>query len=250
MHPIFFKIGSLTIYTYGFLVFLGVLVGCIFCYRQAEKVGISKAVFSDIIFWVLLFSFIGARIFYVIVEHKAFFAEPFAILFGRSGFVFYGGIVFGVLSLYVLARIHKINFFKLADIFALGIPLAHAFGRIGCFSYGCCYGKPTTSFIGVLFPAQCPAGYLGVKVIPTQLIESFFLFVIFIIINALKKYKKFNGQLFLYYLIFYAILRFVIEFFRADSRGKIFFFSTSQFIAIIILILSIVCWNVIKAKNT
>jgi phosphatidylglycerol:prolipoprotein diacylglycerol transferase len=120
--------------------------------------------------------------------------------------------------------------------------LAHALGRIGCFSYGCCYGRDTGSFIGMLFPPQSPAGSLGVKVIPTQLIESFTLVIIFIVLNFLKKYKEFEGQIFIYYLMLYAIVRFIIEFFRGDERGQILFLSVSQFGSAVLIVLSIFLW--------
>jgi phosphatidylglycerol:prolipoprotein diacylglycerol transferase len=125
---------------------------------------------------------------------------------------------------------------------AVGIPLAHAFGRIGCFSYGCCYGRPTNSWIGILFPPDSPAGILGTKVIPTQLVEASFLFVLFFILKFLNTHKKFNGQIISVYLISYGIFRFVIEFFRADPRGNVFFLSISQFISIILIGLGIFLW--------
>lgn len=235
MYPILFKVGSFTIYTYGFLVFLGVLCAYFFCLKQAGRENINKSVFSDIIFWTLIFSFIGARIFYIFTDFENFLQNPFEMLASRSGFVFYGGVIFGIITLFVLAKLHKINFLKLSDIIILGVPLAHAFGRLGCFSYGCCYGRPTNSFLGVLFPKDSPAGVLGVCVIPTQLIESFFLLLLFLILLFVKKHKKFNGQILVFYLIFYSIIRFIIEFFRGDPRGNISFLSLSQFLSLFFL---------------
>jgi len=239
MHPILFKIGSFTIYTYGFLVFVGVLFAYFFCLKQTGRENINKNVFSDIIFWTLIFSFIGARAFYIFTDFENFLQSPFEMLLSRSGFVFYGGVIFGIIALFILARLRKINFLKLADIIVLGVPLAHAFGRLGCFFYGCCYGRPTNSFLGVLFPKESPAGAFGVCVIPTQLIESFFLLLLFLILLFFKKHKKFNGQLLAFYLIAYSILRFVIEFFRGDPRGNVFFLSLSQFISLFFLVFGI-----------
>jgi phosphatidylglycerol:prolipoprotein diacylglycerol transferase len=242
MYPIFFRIGPISIYTYGVLVFFGVILGYWVSLRQAEREGIDKNTFTNITFWTLFFSFIGARVFYIVVEFRSFLEEPLAVVFSRSGFVFYGGVIFGFVFLYIFAKKYRISFLKLADTLALGIPLGHSLGRVGCFSYGCCYGRPTSSFMGILFPPDSPAGYLGVKVIPTQLLESFFLFVIFIILLFLKKKKKFNGQLFLCYIFLYSILRFIVEFFRGDPRGEILFLSTSQFISFILILLSIFLW--------
>jgi phosphatidylglycerol:prolipoprotein diacylglycerol transferase len=220
-------------------VFLGVLCGYFFCLRQAGKENINKNIFSDIIFWTLIFSFVGARVFYIFSDFSFFLRNPFDVLTGRSGFVFYGGVVFGIITLYILSKIHKINFLKLSDIIIMGVPLAHAFGRLGCFSYGCCYGRETHAFIGVLFPKGSPAGALGVPVIPTQLIEAFFLLLLFFFLLFVKKYKRFDGQILAVYLIFYSVIRFIIEFFRGDPRGAILFLSFSQFISICLAALGI-----------
>jgi len=239
MHPILFKFGSLTIYTYGFFVFLGVLFGYFFCLRQAGRENINRNIFSDIIFWTLIFSFVGARVFYIFSDFGFFLQNPLDVLMSRSGFVFYGGIVFGIITLYILSKIHKISFLKLSDVIIMGVPLAHAFGRLGCFSYGCCYGRETHTFIGVLFPEDSPAGALGVPVIPTQLIEAFFLLLLFFFLLFVKKHKRFDGQILAVYLIFYSVMRFIIEFFRGDPRGSVFLFSFSQFISIFLAALGV-----------
>ncbi len=247
MYPILCKIGPLTIYTYGFFVFLGVVLGCIICSREAVNQGINKDIFSNIFFWVLITGFLGARVFYIIIEWQGFLNDPWAFIFSNSGFVFYGGVVFGISSLYFLSRKYKISFFKLSDILSLGAPLAHALGRVGCFFYGCCYGIVSNSFLGVLFPPDSPAGFLGVKVIPIQLVSSFFLLIIFGILMFIKRKKKFDGQLFMFYILLYSIFRFCVEFFRGDPRGKVICLSTSQFISLVMIVLTLYLYK--KVKN-
>ncbi|MCM8832101.1 MAG: prolipoprotein diacylglyceryl transferase [Candidatus Omnitrophica bacterium] len=232
MFPILFKFGPITIYTYGFLVFIGVVISYFLSLREAKKNNIDLEVFKTIVFWIIVFGFLGARLLYIIIEFKLFILSPFKTFFGRTGFVFYGGILSGLLVLHILTKKYKINFLKFSDILSVGIPIGHAIGRLGCFSYGCCYGKPTNSFIGLVFPANSPVMYTGEKVIPTQLIESFFLFLIFLIIKFLSKRKRFEGELFLTYLILYSVIRFVIEFLRGDPRGAFLYLSTSQWISI------------------
>lgn len=239
MHPVLFKIGNFTIYTYGFFVFLGVILGYLFSLNEAKKIGIDKDKFSNIAFWSILFSFIGARLLYILVNFKEFLANPIEILLSRSGFVFYGGVIFGIISAFYYSKRYNIDFLRLLDISAFGIVLGHAIGRLGCFSYGCCYGKPTNSFIGVVFKATSPVRPQGVKVIPTQLIESFFLIVIFFILRYIRRKTKLKGAIFFSYFLLYGILRFIIEFFRGDERGYFLFFSTSQWISIFAIIISI-----------
>ena len=247
MYPILFKIGPVTIYTYGVFVALGVGAGYFVCRGEAKRGGIPEKVFSHIFFWALVFGFLGARIAYVLIEWKQFLNNPFRIAFGRSGFIFYGAAL-GVLTLFVLTKKYKINFLKSADIAALGIPLGHALGRIGCFFYGCCYGKPTASKLGILFPPESPAGFLRVKVIPTQLISVVFLLLIFCILLFLRKRKKFNGQILLSYTFLYGIFRFIIEFYRGDPRGEVFFLSTSGFISLLSVMLSIFFYFLLKRR--
>ena len=239
MFPILFKLGPITIYTYGVFVFLGVIASYLVCKNQADKEGISRKIFSHIFFWALVWGFLGARVVYILVEWKWFLSNPLSVILSRSGFVFYGGIVSGILTLLILAKKYKINLLRVADIAGLGIPLGHALGRIGCFCYGCCYGKPTDSSWGILFPPESPAGLLGVKVIPTQLISALFLFLFFFLLLILKKHQRFDGQILLSYGIGYGIFRFIIEFYRGDLRGEIFSLSTSQFAALVVIIISI-----------
>jgi len=242
MHPILFKIGSLTIYTYGFFVFLGVVFGYIVARKIALKNKISDQVFADIFFWGIVSGFLGARILYILVEIKDLPSDPWGIIFGRAGFVFYGGVITGTLAAYFLARRFKVDFVKLCDSFAPGVALGHAFGRLGCFSYGCCYGRPDNCF-GLLFPSESPAGMLGVKVLPVQLIEAFCLFVLFAALWMVSRKKKFDGQVFCLYLIFYSVLRFALEFLRYDPRGGFYGFSTSQWISVFVFITGVILYK-------
>ena len=237
MHPILFKIGPIVIYTYGLFAFLGVVLGSMVAFQEAKKQGIAKETFSNIIFWVVVTGFLGAKLLYILIEFENFTKYPLEMV--RSGFVFYGGVIVGVSSLYMLAKKYALPFLKLADTIVVGVPLGHAFGRIGCFFYGCCYGKQTDSFLGVIFPPSSPAGVFGAKIIPTQIISAFFLFLIFLLILFVKKRKKFQGQLLIFYIITYGIFRFIIEFFRGDPRGQFFMLSTSQWISIFFIFLGI-----------
>ena len=249
MHPILFKLGPITIYTYGVFVFLGVLAGYSFCLKQAEKENIDPKVISDILFWSIIFGFVGARLFYIFIEFKQFLDDPVGIGLGRAGFVFYGGVIFALPVFYLLAGKYNLDFLRLTDLVVLALPLAHAIGRIGCFFYGCCYGKPTDSWIGMKFVPSTPAGSLGIKVIPTQLISSLFLFLIFFLLLTLRKKGKFKGQIFLYYIIIYSGFRFIIEFYRGDPRGYLGVFSVSQVVSLILIGVSVILWPRLKCRD-
>lgn len=249
MHPILFKLGPLTIYTYGVFVFLGLVSGLLVSRREAQRLGIEAKDFSDIIFFTLLGAFLGARIFYIIVEFKWFLARPWEVIFSRSGFIFYGGVISGMALLYFMAKQRKISFFRTADCIVLGLPLGHALGRLGCFFYGCCYGRAANSFIGVLFPPDSLAGASGVKVIPTQLISAVFLFLIFLALFFLRKYKRFSGQLVAGYLWMYGLFRFIIEFFRGDDRLSLWGFSLAQIISVLLVLIGAYLYNRLSRNN-
>ena len=115
MHPILFKIGSFTVYTYGFFVFLGVVFGYIVARKNALKNKINDPAFADIFFWGIVSGFLGARLLYILVEFKSISVDPWGVIFGRSGFVFYGGIIAGALAAYFLAKKFKVDLMKLCD---------------------------------------------------------------------------------------------------------------------------------------
>lgn len=120
--------------------------------------------------------------------------------------------------------------------------IVHMFGRIGCFLAGCCYGKPTTSAFGVTYTNEACQAPLNQPLVPTQLLEAGYIFLVMLLLLLIKsRYQKFYGQLFLLYLILYAIGRSVLEIFRGDvARGFIIegVLSHSQFIALVIVIVT------------
>lgn len=233
MFPVLFKIGPVTIYTYGVMVFLGITAGYFFSSHQAVKAGLDKKVFADILFFSIVSGFIGARIFYILVEMERFIRDPVRIGFGRAGFVFFGGIISALAAAYFLTKKYRVDFLSFSETVIISVPLAHAIGRIGCFCYGCCYGRPTDSWIGVEFPTASPAGFMGAKLIPVQLISSFFLFLIFLILILLRKpLSRVKGGILASYFLLYGLFRFIIEFFRGDPRGYLGALSVSQVVAI------------------
>lgn len=157
-----------------------------------------------------------------------------------AGFVFYGGLYGCLLTMVIFCKVTKSSFSQLTGPLIPVIPLFHAFGRIGCFLEGCCYGKPTDSFIGVTFHNSLIAPN-DTALLPVQLFESGFEFVLFVVIHILaRKYN--NGRMELgVYMTAYAVWRFIIEFFRYDSyRGFIGPLSVSQVISIITLAIGLI----------
>lgn len=165
----------------------------------------------------------------------------------KNGFVFYGGVIGGALGILIYCRAFHVDFIDFLDTAAIGLPLGSLFGRIGCFCAGCCYGRPTDSFLGVVFthPAD-PNTPVGVPLLPTQLFESGYCLIIFFALLALNR-RAVRGRNVLFYLISYSACRFVNEFFRDDpARGFLLGMSTSQFISLLLIIASLIFWILLR----
>lgn len=225
-----FTIGPFTIHGYGLMIGIGILVCLIVGLYRGEKKGMNQEAIVDIGLLSMISGFLGAKLLYVIVEFDAFLSNPLEVL-GSEGFVVYGGIVLGIVCAALYCHRKKLVFLKYLDLLAPSISIAQGFGRIGCFLAGCCYGKETTSSIGVVFPEGNFAPS-GVKLLPTQLFSSAGNFLIATVLLLYSKHSKKEGDVGSLYLFLYGIGRFLIEFLRSDDRGNVGFLSTSQFISI------------------
>ncbi len=232
MHRILFEIGNFKVYSYGFMIALGFVVALLFSVREAKSRGLNISLLQDLFFWIVLIGFFGARIVYILTQWQYFIVHPFELLLSKGGFVFYGGFIFGLIAAMIFLKVKRVAFYPIADIIMPYLALAHAFGRVGCFLNGCCYGVPTQAFYGVRFPADCAAGQIAGRLIPTQLISASALLIIFLVLVAIKKKTNIQGLVFWFYVFLYSLTRFLIEFIRYDYRGNIGIFSISQVFAI------------------
>ena len=241
-----FSIGKFTVHGYGLMIGIGFMLAVLLGARKATKTGLSADHVTNIAICTLVFGFLGGKLLFIIVEAKDFFSNPLAVL-GSQGFVVYGGIISGVASICIYCLIKKISVKQYLDVIGNYVPLTQAFGRLGCFLAGCCYGRTTDAWYGVVFPEGCLAP-AGVKLIPTQLIMAAGDFVIFVLLSLVNNKKKHSGLVASCYLMFYSIGRFIIEFLRNDYRGSVGFLSTSQFIAIWTFALGMVATIIIIKK--
>lgn len=233
---------------YAVMVTLGVAVACLVGVMLRKKRGLDVFTLVSAGAYALGFGFIGAKLLYVIasldsvvsimsLEGVSLWMKIYALLAG--GFVFYGGFIGGFLGLVIYCRQFKVELFGLLDVFAVALPLGHAFGRIGCFLGGCCYGISYDGPISYTYQDSLNASVpVGVPLLPIQLFEAVALVLIFaaVLWAFCKGRKELHLPVFIY-LISYSIVRFIIEFFRGDTeRGKLLFLSTSQWISVLILV--------------
>jgi len=249
--PRLFQIGNFYLPTYGFLVATGVLLGLWISVRNSEKQGINGDDAWNLGILMVLAGIIGAKILYVIYDWNVYanWREIFSLSTLQAGGVFSGGLV-GALAVGAWYMIrHKMPPLRTTDAFAPGLAFGHILGRFGCFSAGCCYGKPTSHFWGVTFTNPLAAAVsdtpLGIKLQPTQLIEAAAEFFNFLVLIWLLRRKKFDGQVFAAFIMLYGFERFFIEFLRGDKgRGEVFggLMSGTQLIAIFLVIGGAVIW--------
>ncbi|PIP17903.1 MAG: prolipoprotein diacylglyceryl transferase [Parcubacteria group bacterium CG23_combo_of_CG06-09_8_20_14_all_35_9] len=212
------RIGPMEIYSWGVMIAIGYIVGLFLALKEAKRQGIPQTNIYNLSFCILLGAMIGARLCYVLLNLKTFILEPFKIFFlFEGGMTSYGGFIGATLAGFIYVRCTRLNFWKIADICALAGALGLAIGRVGCFLNGCCFGRQTHLPWGIIYSEESLAGEVGlgnVPIHPTQLYMSLNAFLIFIILYNLKKRKKFDGFLFLSFLILYSLGRFLIDSFR------------------------------------
>lgn len=246
MYPILFEIGGFPVYTYGLLLAAAYLLGLQFALVRARRRGLDPNRVMDLGIWIIVSALVGAKLLLLIVDFDTFSSNPRELLnLARSGGVFYGGLIAAVaVALWYLRR-HRMPVWTVTDIFAPGIALGHVIGRFGCLFAGCCFGRPTDVPWAITFHNEFAARNvgtpLGIPLHPTQLYEAGAeLLILFVLLFTERRGRYFPGRTFWTYMLLYGISRFIIEFYRYDPRGMVGMFSTSQFVSLLIVPLSLV----------
>ena len=243
----YINIFGYNIATYGLIIFIGIFIGAIISIFYVTKFFNIK---KEDVFYCILYAVIGvgigAKLLYIITNIP-FLIENYQTLdlydtflqMLKGGFVFYGGLLGGILGVFIYSKQFKISFKELLLILLPVVPLIHSIGRIGCLCAGCCYGMEYHGFGAITFHDSLLAPN-DVPLFPMQIVEAICNFIIFIVL--LVTYKKFLGtyKTVGLYLVLYSIVRFTLEFFRGDLiRGIYFSLSTSQWISIVLFIIGI-----------
>jgi len=269
MHPVLVKLGPLTVHTYGFMMAVGVGMALWFVYVQAKKTGLDAPAILDAAFYTIIVSLIGAKLVLFIGNFSYFSHSPTELFtLARTGGVFQGGLVFGTLFALWYFRKHKIPTWKAADIIGPALALGHGFGRIGCFFAGCCFGRECSEPWGVTFTSEYAHNLTGIPIKtvyvhpvlhPVQLYESSLNFLNFFILFLILKKKKFDGQVFPFYIINYSVIRYIVEFYRGDHPDSAFVIrnpspylslSLPQLFCILGLVVGVILLFVLKKRKS
>lgn len=258
MHPILIHIGHFPIHTFGVLMGSGFLAGILYSLRQSRKWGLDPEVIFNLSFWIMVSGVLGARALYVFIDigQKGWSSEFVTwnvtkwVALWEGGLVWYGGFIAASIVVIAYAYRQKLPVWRVADVLAPAAFMGLAIGRIGCLMAGDDFGKPTHVPWAVTFHNPLalvyPPSLLGVPLHPTQTYMQMKSFTVaFVCHMFLKRWKRYDGAVLALSMMVYSVLRFIIEYFRADTeRGFIpgtgQWVSTSQGIGIAVFILGIV----------
>ncbi len=244
MCPLFLRIGPIRIYWYGVMMALGCLAGFLSLARLGRREGRDLSFISDVLFWILVAGILGARLTYLAANYRYYMAHPAEVWrIDRGGLVYYGGFAASVVAVFLFARARQVDTRRLFDFLATSVPLAHAFGRVGCFLNGCCHGTVSGLFcLGVRFPYNSlpwhrqldlrekmvprisSTGLLGahdsmaMPIHPVQLYEAAFNLALYaLLVWGYRRWRR-AGTTASVYLVLYGIGRLLLEVLRGDER--------------------------------
>lgn len=255
MNRVAIDLGIIKIYWYSILVLIGIIAACFIIYRESRKNNLKKEDLIDLMFYVIIFGIVGARIYYVLFNLNYYLNNPLNIIaLWNGGLAIHGGILGGLITTIFFCKKKKINLTKMLDIIVVGIIIGQAIGRWGNFFNGEAFGPITTlAYLeSIHIPKFIINGMLidGAYHIPTFLYESLWCLLGFIIMIILRKLKNLPlGTLTSFYLIWYGAERFIVERLRTDSL-MLLNIKVAQVVSIIFIISGIVLFIYnLKKKN-
>ncbi|MCF6150112.1 MAG: prolipoprotein diacylglyceryl transferase [Candidatus Kuenenia sp.] len=269
--PFFHK--SIPIYSYGFMLMVAFLVSIAVARWRAKKEGIEPNIITDLGMYLIFAGILGARLFFIIQfydDYKNNLLGIFKIYEG--GLVYYGGLFAAAIMLFVFVKKRKLSVLKVVDIVAPSAALGLAFGRIGCFLNGCCFGKVALNVPwAICFPRTVDkhgivdgspafihhyqhglvqlADLHSLPVHPAQLYAFFSNIALFFILNIFFKFRKRDGEILLLFGMIYSVIRFCMESLRGDNQLYFNCFTIAQIISIIVFVVSTGFFIWLRTKN-
>ena len=249
-HPLSYDVGPLQLTGFGLAVLMAFVIAQIIAQRELARRGRDPEPIGDLVFAAVIGGLLGGKIYYAILMHDA------GALLSRAGFVFWGGLIGGILACYVVVRQKHLSFTRISDVAGIAIAAAYSIGRTGCWAVGDDYGRPFNGFGAVSFPNGAPPSTVAnmtqlfhiqapataspnqvLSVYPTQLYEVALGFLMFLILWQYRKHNHAEGWLFGLYCVLAGVERFFMEFVRAkDDRFFMGIFTSAQLIALLFAI--------------
>jgi phosphatidylglycerol---prolipoprotein diacylglyceryl transferase len=260
MIPVLLRLGPLTIYSYGLMMAFGFIAGDIVLGRECRRRGFPPELASSVVVWGAIAGIVGARIYDVFDNWPAYRTDLLSIVLSGSGFVWYGGLIGGIISTWIVARYYKVSFLTVADMCAPALILGQAFGRMGCqLSGDGDWGAPSKVPWAMAYPNaivgwnertvlalnshnELVSGfYPGVRVHPTPIYEVILYTTIFFVLWSLRKKINVEGRILCLYLILGGAARFLVEFLRINPRVFLGL-SEAQLISLLMITAGTIGW--------
>ena len=249
VNPLSYDLGPLQLTGFGLAVLMGFVIAQIIAQRELARRGHDPEPIGDLVFAAVIGGLLGGKIYYAILM------QDMSALLSRAGFVFWGGLMGGMLATYLVIRRKKLSFTRISDVAGIGIAAAYSVGRTGCWAVGDDYGRPWNGPLAVSFPEGAPPSTVSnmtelfnipapagagpndvISVHPTQLYETALGFVMFMVLWRYRDHKHAEGWLFGLYCVLAGIERFVIEFVRAKDDRFFGVLTVAQVIALLFAI--------------
>ena len=247
MHPELIHIGPITVYSYGTMIAVAIVVAVALVWRQAWREGIDREITLDFTLGLVLAGLVGSRVVYVVLNWRTYIGDPLAIIgigaggCAQQGLTIHGGLLGGLVAGWLMARHYRLGFWALADLYARALAIGLGIGRIGCLLAGCCYGQLTDGSWG------CPTVFAPGLRQPSQIYETAMLTVLFILLSRFMLVPRRRGQLFGLFVAGYGVARFVAEIYR-ESERVFAGLSLAQLVSIGLLLLGLAVFYTGRAR--
>ena len=243
MHPVLFSIGNFQLPTYGVALVVAFLTATYFIKREAGRMGLDAQKTADTAIMGLLFGLVGAKALLILIDLPHYLSNPGELLGTiRLAGVIYGGVLGGIVGIAWYVRRHNLPAWDTFDVLAPFAALGMGIGRLGCFFSGCCYGMPYEGPLAMAAEhTHCTT--CTTTVFPVQIVGLLNGVALCLVLVAILRKRKFEGQVLLSFGILYGLTRGLIEFLRGDDveRGMWLagYISTSQIVAILFIVVSV-----------
>ncbi len=267
MIPVLFHLGPLTVYSYGLMMALGFLAADYVVRLECVRRGFNPEYSSSLVITAAVTGIAGSRIYAILDDLPTYLADPKLMIFSGSGFVFYGGLIGGILGIYFVSRRYRIGFGATVDMAAPALAVGQAIGRIGCLLSGDGdWGLPSTLPWAMAYPRaivgwnsetvlkldehyRLVSGFFpGVRVHPAPIYETILYLGVFAILWSMRKTSHPAGRLFYWYLVLAGAARFAVEFVRVNPR-VFHALSEAQLIAIAMMVVGGVALMLTREKD-
>ncbi len=242
VHPVLITIGNIELYSYGFMIGLGVILGLIIASKRMEQAGLNPDDFFSFFVIIIICGIVGGRLIHVVLNKSSYPTFKSVLDLREGGFAIHGVLLGGLLGSLAYCIAKRVRPGTLLDIIVPSVALGQSLGRIGCFLNGCCYGIPTNGNWGV------QTRYAPGLRHPYQLYESAADFLLFLGLMRLSKKTDTRGVVTLAYVFGYSLIRFSLEFFR-DSEKILFGLSSAQWLSLVLLAASLLLYLLVKKRT-